>query len=105
MVVVEKLKKIAHFIHVKSTFSASDVALVFIRDMVRLHGVLKNIVSDRDVKFASKFWKDLFADLGTNLSFSTIYHPQINGQLQRNNMILDDMLTMCVLHQQQKWEE
>ena len=55
MVVVDTLKKVVHFIPVKSTFLASDVAQVFIRDVVRLHGVLKNIVLDRDAKFTSKF--------------------------------------------------
>ena len=65
MVVVDRLTKVAHLIPVKSTFSASDVAQVFIRDMVILHGVLKNIVLDGDTNFTSKFWKELFASLGT----------------------------------------
>ena len=74
MVVVDRLKKIVHFIPVKSTFSASDVAYLFIREMVILHGVLKNIVLDRDANFTSKFWKELFAGLGIELAFSTTYH-------------------------------
>ena len=75
MVVVEKLSKVAHFIPVKTTYSASEVAQVFIREIVRLHGVSKKIMSDRDAKFTSKSWKGLFASLGTNLAFSTTYHP------------------------------
>ena len=71
--------RFSHFIPVKFTFSASDVAHVFIRDVVRLHAVRKNIVSDRDAKFTSKFWKDLFVDLGTIFAFSTTYHLQIDG--------------------------
>ena len=55
MVVVEKLTKVAHFIPVKSTYSANDVAQVFIRGVVRLHGVLKRIMSERDAKFTSRF--------------------------------------------------
>ena len=55
MVVVDMLTKVAHFIMMNSTFLASDVAHVFIQDVVRLHGVPKNIVSDRDAKFTSKF--------------------------------------------------
>ena len=65
MVVVDRLNKGAHFIPMKTMYSASDVAYVFIIYVVRLHGVLKNIMSDRDAKFTSKFWKELFACLGT----------------------------------------
>ena len=80
MVIVDRLTKVAHFISVKSTFSASDVAQVFIRDVVRLQGVSKNIVSDRDEKFISKFWKELFVGLGIDFAFNTTYHPQTGGQ-------------------------
>ena len=72
---------------------------------MRLHGVPKNIVSDRDEKFTSKFWKELFAGLGTKLAFSTTYHPKTDGQTERVNRILEDMLRMYVTHQQRKWEE
>ena len=74
MVVVEKLTKIVHFIPVKFTYSTSDVDQVLIRDIVRLHGILKNIVLDGGAKFTSKFWKELFASLGTVLAFNTTYH-------------------------------
>ena len=73
--------------------------------MVGLHGVPKNIMSDRDVKFTSKFCKELFVGLGTKLAFSTTYHLQIDGQIQRVNKILEDMLRMYVMHQQHKWED
>eukprot|EP00253_Pinus_taeda_P001723 PITA_01723 len=72
---------------------------------VRLHGVLKKIVSGRDAKFTSRFWKELFAGLGIELVFSTTYHLQRNGQTERANRILEDMLRMCVMHQQWRWEE
>ena len=71
MVVVDRLTKVVHFIPLKSTFSACDVTQVFIRDVVRLLGVPKNIVSDRDAKFTSKFWKELFAGLGIEFTFIT----------------------------------
>ena len=67
--------------------------------MVRLHNVPKKIVSDRDAKFTSKFWKKLFAGLGIELAFNTTYHPQKNGQTDRVNKILEDMLRMYVMHQ------
>jgi len=79
MVIVDRLTKVAHFIRVTYTFSASNVAQVFIRDVVRLHGVLKKIVSHRDAKFTSKFLKELFVGLVTELAFSTTYYPQTYG--------------------------
>ena len=81
------------------------MAQVFIRDVVILHGVAKKIVLDRDVKFTSKFWKELFASLGTELAFSTTYHLQTDGKTERVNRILEDMLRMYVMHHQRKWEE
>jgi len=57
MVVVDRLKKVAHLIPLKYTYSSSAVAHVFIKEIVRLHGVLKKIVSDRDAKFTSRLWK------------------------------------------------
>ena len=79
MVVVDRLTKVAHFIPMNSALLASDVAHVFIRDVVKLHGSLKKIVSDKDAKLTSKFWKELFAGLGIELVFSTTYHSQTNG--------------------------
>ena len=66
---------------------------------------LKEIVSDRDVKFTSNFWKGLFADLGTNLNFSTAYHPQTDGHIERVNQVLEDMLRMYVMDKPTKWED
>ena len=79
MVLVDRLSKVAHFIPVKTIYSASEVAHVFIREIVRLHRVLKKILLDRDAKFNFKFWKELFAGLGIELAFSTTYHLQIDG--------------------------
>lgn len=58
--VVDKLSKVDHFILVKTTYSAREVVQIFIRDILRLDGILKRIMLDRDVKFTSKFWKELF---------------------------------------------
>jgi len=78
MVMVDRLTKVAHFILVKAMYSSRDVAQVFIRNVVRFHGILKNIVSERVAKFTSKFWKYLFVGLGTKLTFNTTYRPQID---------------------------
>ena len=85
MVVVDKLTKAAHFILVKSTHKTDDIAKIFMKDVFKLHGLPKAIVSHRDVKFTSNFWKGLFVDLGTKLNFSNAYHPQIDGKTERVN--------------------
>ena len=101
MVVVDKLKKESHFIPVKSTYKTNAIGKIFMKDIFRLHGFPTEIVSDRDPKFTSNFWKGLFADLGTKLNFSTAYHPQT----ERVNQVLEDMLRMYVIDKPTKWED
>jgi hypothetical protein len=79
MVVVDKLTKAAHFIPVKMTHKETNIAEIYMKEIARLHGVPKEIVSDRDPKFTSNFWKGLFKGFGTNLNFSTTYHPESYG--------------------------
>ena len=79
MVVVDKLTKAAHFIPVKSTHKTDDITKMFMKEIFKLHGFPKAIVSDRDVKFNSNFWRGLFSYLGTKLNFNTSYHPQTDG--------------------------
>jgi hypothetical protein len=105
MVVIDKLSKSAHFIPVKSTFKAINIAEIFMKEIFRLHGIPKMVISDRDVKFTSTFWKELFAGLNTNLNFSTSYHPQMDGQTERTNQIIEDMLCMYVRTKPNKWED
>jgi hypothetical protein len=105
MVVVDKLSKSAHFILVKSTCKAIDIDNIFMKEIFRLHGMPKEIVSDRDTKFTSNFWKSLMAGLETKLLFSIAYHPQNDGQIERVNQIVEDMLRMHVMHQPKKWED
>lgn len=88
MVVVNELSKVGHFISMKSTHKTINIVQLFIKDIFRLHGTAKEIISYWDVKSTSIFWKDLFLGFGTQLAFNTTYHPQSNGQLERVNMIL-----------------
>jgi hypothetical protein len=105
MVVIDKLSKYAHFIPVKSTFKAINIAEIFMKEIFRLHGIPKMLISYRDVKFTSAFWKELFVGINTNLNFSTIYHPQTDGQTKRTNQIVEDMLYMYVRTKPHKWED
>jgi transposase InsO family protein len=89
MVVIDKLSKSAHFIPVKSTNKSINIVEIFMKEMFRLHGIHKMVISDRDVKFTSTFWKELFAGLNTNLNFSTSYHPQMDGKIERTNQIVE----------------
>ncbi|XP_073130772.1 uncharacterized protein [Henckelia pumila] len=78
-VIVDRLTKSAHFIPVRNIFSMNQYAELYIREIVRLHGVQVRIVSDRDPKFTSNFWGSLHRRLGTKLAFSTAFHPQTDG--------------------------
>ena len=104
-VVVDRLSKVAHFIPYHSTNSASDLAPIYMREIVRLHGVPKTIVSDRDAKFVSKFWESLQSALGTNVILSMAFHPQTDGQSERTIQTLEDMLRSYVLSWKGSWEE
>lgn len=81
--VVDKLNKVAHLIPLKSSNLVGNVAWVFIREIVIFHGVPKKIISDKDMKFTSRFWKVLFASLGIELNFNIAYHAHIDGQPKR----------------------
>jgi hypothetical protein len=105
MVVVDKLTKVAHFIPLKTTHRAADVANIFLKEVARLHGIPKTIVSDRDPKFTSNFWKGLFKGFRTNLNFSTAYHPESDGQTERINRVIEDMLRMYVMDKPSRWED
>ena len=105
MVVVDKLSKEAHFIPVKTTHKDANIAEIFMKQIFRLHGNPKVIISDRDSKFTGNFWKYLFKGLDTTLNFSTSFHPQMDGQIERVNQILEYMLRMYVREQPSKWED
>nr|GFC94207.1 putative nucleotidyltransferase, ribonuclease H [Tanacetum cinerariifolium] len=78
-VVVDRLTKSAHFLPIRKDYSVSRLAKMFQQEIVRLHGTPSEIVSDRDPRFASRFWKGLQKAWGTRLKFSTAFHPQTDG--------------------------
>ena len=91
-VIVDRLTKSAHFLPVKVSYSLDKLTEIYIREVVRLHGVPFSIVSDRDPRFTSRFWPSLQYALGTKLRFSTAFHPQTDGQSERTIQTLEDML-------------
>jgi transposase InsO family protein len=104
-VVVDRLTKAAHFIPVKTTYNSAVLVELYMSRIVCLHGVPKKIVSDRGTKFTSHFWQQLHEALGTHLKFSLAYHPQTNGQTERTNHILEDMLRACALQDKLGWDK
>ncbi|WVZ93750.1 hypothetical protein U9M48_039707 [Paspalum notatum var. saurae] len=104
-VVVDRLTKVAHFIPVKTTYSGARLAELYISRIVCLHGVPKKIVSDRATQFTSHFWKRLHESMDTRLNFSSAYHPQTDGQTERTNQILEDMLRACAIQYGTSWDK
>ena len=95
----------AHFLPCSQTYDASRVAQLFFDEIVRLHGLPKTIVSDRDVRFTSYFWKTLWHKLGTKLKFSSAYHPQTDGQSEEANSTILDLLKCYVSDHKTQWEK
>jgi hypothetical protein len=88
---------VAHFIPVKTTYSGAQLAELYMSRIVCLHGVPKKIISGRGTQFTSRFWKRLHGSMDTKLNFSSTYHPQTDGQTERTNQVLEDMLRACAL--------
>jgi hypothetical protein len=102
---VDKLTKRAHFIPNKSTDEAPTIAKRFFNEIIRLHGMPKEIVSDRDPRFTSMFWTTLFGKFGTKLLMSTSYHPQTDGQTERMVRTFKEMLCHYISNTQHDWSD
>ena len=98
---MDRLTTSAHFLPVKTTYTVDTFERIYIREIVRLHGIPVSIVSNRESSFTSRFWKNL----QKALDFNSAYHPQTDGQTERVNQVLKDMLRACVLDFQGSWEE
>jgi hypothetical protein len=105
VVFVDKLSKMVHYAPCTTTVDAAALAKIFLREVVRLHGVPEAIISDRDPRFTSHFWTALWKELGTKLKMSTAYHPQTDGQTENANRTLENMLRAYVTYHQDDWDE
>nr|GEZ06464.1 transposon Ty3-G Gag-Pol polyprotein [Tanacetum cinerariifolium] len=96
-VIVDRLTKSAHFLLMKTTDSMEKLTQLYLKEIVCRHRVPISIISDRDSKFTSRFWRSLQEALGTRLDMSTAYHPKTDGQSERTIQTLENMLRACVI--------
>ena len=102
---MDRFTKSAHFLAVRMTFTLERFYWLYIREIVRLHGVPVSIVSNRDPRFTTYFWKSFQKAMGTRLTMSTAFHPQTDGHSERTIQVLEDMLRACVLDHKGSREE
>ncbi|GJW24245.1 putative reverse transcriptase domain-containing protein [Tanacetum coccineum] len=103
-VIVDRLTKSAHFLPMRENDPMERLMKLYMKEVVTRHGVPVSIISDRDGRFTSLFWKALNKALGTRLDMSTTYHPEIDGQSERTIQTLEDMLRACVLDFGKNWD-
>ncbi|KAJ9539354.1 hypothetical protein OSB04_032087 [Centaurea solstitialis] len=103
-VIVDRFTNGAHFLAIRESFTSEQLAELYVKEVVRRHGVPVSIISDGDTRFTSRFWERFHADMGTRLHFSTAYHPQTDGQSERTIQTLEDMLRACVLDFGGSWD-
>ena len=105
LVIVDRFSKMTHFLACSKTTDAPHTARLFFNKVVRLHGVPRSIISDRDVRFTNSFWNMLWRLMGTTIKFSTAFHPQTDGQTEVTNRSLG-ILLRCLIHENtDTWDE
>ena len=104
VVFVDKLTGMRHYVATTTTVTAPKLAELFLREVVRLHGVPQSLLSDRDSRFTANFWRAFWGRLGTTLTMSTAYHPQTDGTTERANRTLETMLRSEVNFAQDDWD-
>lgn len=105
LVIVDRLSKNAHFISLSHPYTAIDVAQAYLDNIFKLHGLPKDIVSDRDPTFLSEVWRKLFRVQGVDLKHSTAYHPQTDGQTEATNKTLETYLRCMTAEAPQSWSK
>src|SRR5271155_400040 len=105
VVFVDRLTKRAHFQAMHTSATAPEVVKIFFATIFKNHGLPRVIISDRDSKFPSHFWQTLFKQLETKTAILTAFHPQTDGQTERLNRTLEEMLRAYVTYKQDQWDE
>lgn len=100
-----RLTKMAHFIPTTVNITAEGLAQLMIRELLRLHGVPKAIVSDHDPRFTSELWKKFCRALDTKQKMSTAYHPQTDGQSERTNQTIEQMIRCALMGDETRWAD
>jgi hypothetical protein len=104
-IIVDQLTKVAHFRPIKTTYTGPQLAELYLSGIACFHGVPMRIVSDRETQAILMFWKRLHETLDTHLNFSSTYYPQTNGQTERVNQILENMLRDSALQYGRSWDK
>lgn len=105
VVFVCKLTKMVHYVATRTSVTSPELASIFLNNIVRLHGIPDAIVSDRDPRFTAHFWRGFWSSLQTTLMMSTAFHPQTDGQTERANRTLEEMLRAFVRFDQTDWDD
>nr|GFC38339.1 reverse transcriptase domain-containing protein [Tanacetum cinerariifolium] len=102
-VIVDRLTKSAIFTPIRETNHVDKLARIYLRKVVTRHGIPVSIISDRDLRFASNFWRSLQNALGTRLDMSIAHHPETDGQSERTVQTLEDMMRACAIDFGKGW--
>ena len=105
VVVIDRFTKFGHFIRLSHPFTAKEVALAFLDNIYRMHGLPESIITDRDKVFTSGFWKELFKVMGTELHYTSSYHPQSDGQSERLNQCVENYLRCMTGEMPSQWSK
>lgn len=103
--IVDKFSKMAHFVPCFKTSDATHVDNIFLKEVVRLHGLPRSIVSDRDTIFVGHFLRTLWKNMGTNFGFRSTYHPQIDKNNEVTNRSLGNILRILVSEHPKQWDQ
>ena len=101
---MDRFSKMAHFIPCKKTLDVENVVEILFKDIVRLHGLPRSIISNKDSKFVAYFWRTLWKKMGTNFMFSFTFHPQTYGHIEVVNRSLGNLLRFLVGDEPHNWE-